>query len=312
MKDKIIYIFKIILKFILAYIILFFIGFSIINALSEFDIVDLYNSSYWVLVASLLGSIVWLIINELQHKSIYVTKFKAFISTYSMHIMWIIIVIIICLNTVEKECKFDFDALQSILNLAWTIFGIIIAVYLVYKVVVPEYLKKKQPEEINDKSLISKHINLKKKSLFISFSNIYLSIEIVFFITLIFLCFATYLIYQNIDMMDVVTQNCTRIALNLCVLLVVQFLFILFLSDESRQEVLKKNKITDSDYKDEKALKDKIDKLLPVIAEETVKIQNLEGVNAENKNIMIKEMVSKLCEREFVISSSDDKKSIDR
>lgn len=250
----------VVIKYLFCYIACFFVGFSIVGFLNDISNTNLVIGTYWVLGIDIIISLGVVIFLEYLERNQYETKFTVFISTYGIHFITVISIVVLCFSSIRVNHTIEFNILQNMLNLAWSIFGIVVTVYLVWKVIVPQFLDKLQPKNKESESIIEQHFRIRFKSNFIAVSSIYFSIEILFLFALVFLWLGTITIYL-VDSTGNFCQSVICIALQLCIFSIILFLITLYVSDGKSREIVKKNKITDEDIKIEKNLKAIIEQL---------------------------------------------------
>ena len=123
--------------------------------------IKLLNGAFSLLLTiifSLLTTIfLFIILNKKEN------KFTFFIKNNFDRIILAIIIIMIFLISIRYELLWTSEEIKDVLTITWTIFGLSITIFLVWNVIIVEYLQKNKPKKIESNDYYEKYENLLNK-----------------------------------------------------------------------------------------------------------------------------------------------------
>ena len=177
------------------------------------------------------------------------------------------IVSLICCISIKTDVIFSIQELRDFLSLLWSIFGITITIFLVWNVLIVDYLKKKKPSKENITSPIDKwRYIVEKGSFYKDASETFNSITMLL-IELCALSFATvtaYIVWNDVNLFN---QNLVIIAFYFSSnTLLDLFLGILRPLREEKKLLLKDTKISSEEVEECNKVAEKTEKLNTTLA----------------------------------------------
>lgn len=158
------------------------------------------------------------------------------------------IVVILALASTKSEPIWTADMIYDVLSLQWTIFGLSLTIFLVWNVIMVEFLKNKQPKETPSSDLLHKYTLALEKRTFFQETETTFTTAILLTINLFLLLLSTSLIYISMKPESVVTQNillCSYFFTTNSI--VCLFMDILMPLKKDKAELLKNNNVTKED-----------------------------------------------------------------
>ena len=192
--------------FIAAFIIFFFLSFSILNCIQNFVLInfDIIKVSFYISLSLSIVAVIW---NVWNNYTGIVFEIHLWID-YNYHKLFVSFLLIIwLLNSIKKEIFWTNEEIYKVISIEWTIFSLSIAIFLVWIIVVINYFRTNN--EIEDEKLDSFQkclLLINKRS---KFREIKTSFSTIIFlsINLFLLLFSTSLIYVSKAQEKLLTQN---------------------------------------------------------------------------------------------------------
>ena len=155
---------------------------------------------------------------------------------------------VLLISSINSQPIWDADMVYEVLSLQWTIFGLSLTIFLVWNVIMVEFLKAKQPNVSDSSSLFQKYtLALEKKTYTQEIDTTFNSI-VLLTINLFLLLLSSTMIYINMKPESIITQN-----ILLCSFffttnsIICLFIDILSPLKRDKAEMLKNNSVTKSD-----------------------------------------------------------------
>lgn len=158
------------------------------------------------------------------------------------------ILVVLVLASVKAQPIWTTDTVFEILSVQWTIFGLSLTIFLVWNVIIVEFLKNKQPKESDSSSLLSKYTLAIEKKTFSQEIETTFNTVVLLTINLFLLLLSTMAIYISAKPESIVTQN-----ILLCSFffttnsIICLFIDILMPLKKDKAEMLKNNNVTKED-----------------------------------------------------------------
>ncbi len=158
------------------------------------------------------------------------------------------IFIVLALASVKSQPIWTADMVSEVLSLQWTIFGLSLTIFLVWNVIMIEFLKNKQPKQSDSSSLFEKYtLALKKKAYSQEIETTFIT-AIILTINLFLLLLSTSAIYINMKPESIITQNLLLCSFFLTTnSIICLFMDILTPLKKDKAEMLKDNNVTKED-----------------------------------------------------------------
>ena len=158
------------------------------------------------------------------------------------------ILAVLAIGSINNQAIWDADMVSEVLSLQWTIFGLSLTIFLVWNVLMVEFLKGKQPKKSESSSLYQKFtLALEKKKYTQEIDTTFNSV-VLLTINLFLLLLSSSMIYIGMKPESVITQN-----ILLCsFFFTTNSIFCLFVDillplKKDKEEMLKNNSVTQSD-----------------------------------------------------------------
>ena len=158
------------------------------------------------------------------------------------------ILAVLTIGSINSQPIWDADMVSEVLSLQWTIFGLSLTIFLVWNVLMVEFLKGKQPKVSDSSSLYQKYtLALEKKTYTQEIDTTFNSV-VLLTINLFLLLLSSTMIYIGMNPESIITQNillCSFFFTTNSILCL--FMDILLPLKKDKEEMLKNNSITQSD-----------------------------------------------------------------
>lgn len=158
------------------------------------------------------------------------------------------ILAVLMISSINSQPIWTADMVYEVLSLQWTIFGLSLTIFLVWNVIMVEFLKTKQPKVSDSSSLYQKYtLALEKKTYTQEIDTTFNSV-VLLTINLFLLLLSSTMIYISMEPGSIITQN-----ILLCSFffttnsIICLFIDILSPLKKDKEEMLKNNSITKSD-----------------------------------------------------------------
>ena len=176
------------------------------------------------------------------------TKFSFWIGKNFSKLMLGYILAVLMIGSINSQPIWDADMVSEVLSLQWTIFGLSLTIFLVWNVLMVEFLKGKQPKVSDSSSLYQKYtLALEKKTYTQEIATTFNSV-VLLTINLFLLLLSSTMIYIGMKPESIITQNvllCSFFFTTNSILCL--FMDILLPLKKDKKEMLKNNSVTQSD-----------------------------------------------------------------
>ena len=153
-----------VLIFCVSYFFTFLFLFVLFRCFNEFEVlpetVCLPASVLFSAVVQIGFIIFWVLTNKYAKK----TRLKNFLEMNYSYFLLTYLISIFCIASIKSEIVWTLEKLEKILSIEWTIFSISITIFLVWNVLILQFLKNKQPTKGKNSSLIDKIGYIRKKA----------------------------------------------------------------------------------------------------------------------------------------------------
>lgn len=286
----------ILLKFLLIIVIFvmaFFYSFAFLNIFHKLNILSdnkLLWGSLGIAILVIIIVYVYMFINIKSNKK---TRFGNWVTQNTYRFILYYVISYIFFVSFRVEVTYDVSELKNIISLCWTILSISITIFLVWNVLILQYLKKKQPQKNKNMGSIQKYIYIDQKRKFFDSASTLFSTITLLTINLFALAISTSIVHiVNVEV-PVLKQNIVLLSFYLSINTIFQlFIDILVPLTEEKKLILKDMKATAEDVNLQNEIDDKLEKTEIAIKE----IEKLNNIDAEQKNKIIRELLSDFME----------------
>lgn len=238
--------------FVIAFFVFFFfvviLGGSILVCINNF--IDLPGMLWfcWVLIISIVISIVGAALIVHGTKRIRETKFSFWLGKNYPKLLIGYIFVVLTLASIKSQPIWTADMVSEVLSLQWTIFGLSLTIFLVWNVIMVEFLKNKQPKQSDSSSLLKKYTLALEKKAYSQEIETTFTTAILLTINLFLLLLSTSVIYINMKPESIITQNILLCSFFLTTnSIICLFMDILTPLKKDKAEMLKDNNVTKED-----------------------------------------------------------------
>lgn len=236
--------------FLFIFIAAFFLCFTFMSIFVKFELL----ASAWTFLIALLASLcittlifTYILIRIKREK---VTKLSHWISLHLSKLILAYIFVNIFFVSIRSDLIWDYNALKDVLSLIWVIFGLSLTIFLVWNVLIVEYIKSKEPKPPADESFKNKYKFLKVKIDFYQQTDATFGNIILLFVNLIIAIFATVSVYVIAKEINLFSQTLVLLGLYLSTNTIVNLLIDMMRPVlESRRQILKENKVEETELK---------------------------------------------------------------
>lgn len=231
--------------FIFAFLFLGAILICINNFVELTDRIWLRRAAEVSAAVALIGTVLTIVHSKTR---IGETSFSFWFHKNTAKIIIGYILFLIALISIRNESAWTTEAVYDILSLQWMIFGLSLTIFLVWNVIIVEFLKRKQPKKSDSDDLLQKYKIVLEKHDFSQEVEVTYSAIILLTINLLLLLISTSLIYISAKPNSILTQNILRCSFFLTTNSIVGlFLDILKPLKKEKTEMLKNNTVTKSE-----------------------------------------------------------------
>ena len=148
----------IVLLFFILFVLAFLLFSAILICISNFveltDKIWLRRAAEVSAVVALIGTVLTTVHSKTR---IGETSFSFWFHKNTAKIIIGYILFLIALISIRNESAWTTEAVYDILSLQWMIFGLSLTIFLVWNVIIVEFLKRKQPKESDSDDLLQKY-----------------------------------------------------------------------------------------------------------------------------------------------------------
>lgn len=140
-------------------------------------------------------------------KQINKSRFSLWMSKHYPKLLISYFLLIFALISIESQPIWAPEEISDVLSIQWTIFGLSLTIFLVWDVVIVDFLKKRQPKEYDPTDLLQKYRSILEKESFSQDVETTFSTVILLTVNLFLLLLSTTLIYISAQSDTIFTQN---------------------------------------------------------------------------------------------------------
>ena len=158
------------------------------------------------------------------------------------------ILAVLAIGSINNQAIWDADMVSEVLSLQWTIFGLSLTIFLVWNVLMVEFLKGKQPKVSDASSLYQKFTLALEKKTYTQEIDATFNSVVLLTINLFLLLLSSTMIYISMKPESIITQNillCSFFFTTNSILCL--FMDILSPLKKDKEEMLENNSVTQSD-----------------------------------------------------------------
>lgn len=192
---------------VFVFILLFPFFFSLLNCLQKFISIEDSFIIIFSTIASVVLSIVNVVITEISLHSLHQSKFSFWIKNNYPKVILSYLILMFVFMSISNELRWKGNEIREVLTIEWTIFEVSMMVFLVWDVFYVNYLKSKQIRTDDKMDSVKRYkALLNKQTLFSDIVSAKSSI-IILTINLFLLALSSGMIYISNKQDSVLTQN---------------------------------------------------------------------------------------------------------
>lgn len=176
------------------------------------------------------------------------TKLSFWLGKNFSKLLMAYILVVLTTGSINSQPIWSVDMVSEVLSLQWTIFGLSLTIFLVWNVIMVEFLKAKQPKVSDSSSLYQKYtLALEKKTYTQEIDTTFNSV-VLLTINLFLLLLSSVMIYISMKPESIITQNILLCSFFFTTNSIISlFIDILAPLKKDKEEMLKNNSVTISD-----------------------------------------------------------------
>lgn len=232
---------------VISFFVVIFVG-SVLICINKF--VDLPGLVWFLrgLVISAVVAFVGAILMVRNTKRFRETKLSFWLRKNYPKLLLRYILFVLMISSINSQPIWASNVVSEVLSLQWTIFGLSLTIFLVWNVIMVEFLKTKQPKVSDSSSLYQKYtLALEKRTYTQEIDTIFSSVTLLT-INLFLLLLSSTRIYISMKPGSIITQNILLCSFFFTInSIACLFIDILLPLKEDKKDLLKNNSITKSD-----------------------------------------------------------------
>ncbi|MBR2405594.1 MAG: hypothetical protein IKB04_00895 [Clostridia bacterium] len=303
-------IFVVLLSFTLAFLYCFS-GLKILNELNYVSDKMWLQLSFWISLGMLLAIGVLEVISRIRKKKF---KILIWITINSSRLILFYIISLITFISLKPKVVWELGDLQNLISLEWSIFGIATTAFLVWNVVVVEFLKKKEPQNDDMHGLMIKRKIIEEKiEKYQTIGTKFNSLSL-FIINLVLLVVTTATVYINEQGVEInlLNQNLAIASFYFCTNTIGCLLSdIISPLKQEKKQLEKDAQISSKDIME----KQNIEYTMITALKELKAVERMTSISEEDKRMIFAKILYKVTESpklEKIIAAMEmEKKSID-
>lgn len=278
-----------IITFLLVFVVMFILAFALINIFYDFELVSANVLFCVSLIIAVIFSIISLIAVIVLMKSEKKTKIGHWLSKNGAKLTLAYTLLLLFLVSVKSEVFLDIEDMKELLSLEWVILGISITIFLIWNVVIIEYLQKKKPQKPQSSLPTKKWLYLQEKEDFYFDATSLLSNVYLLLINLSVICIVTVVIFVTSRAATFFSQSIVILGLYLCTNTIIGLILdILKPFNEQKNAMLEETKTTKADVDLQNNIAKDSEELLTSIRV----IDKLQSIDSEEKNKLKSELLT--------------------
>ena len=232
----------------LSMFMFWFFIYSILGLFVKFSVLSKNLAFLISLIVGVLFGILNFVYIIVALKSYTTGKFENWLIHNFPHLTLFSTIILIIINSIKTEVIWDMERLEKIISLEWTIFGLSIAIFLVWNVIVVDYLKSKIPSKPKDHSIKSVDDYINKKSIYYPQANHIFNSVVLLCLNLFSVLVATIVVYFSESGVTLFNQNITLICFYLCTnSLIVLFIDVIRPINEEKKKIINEMRVSNDE-----------------------------------------------------------------
>lgn len=305
MKNRLLIVGLGLLVFVIGFIMPFAFIFSFLQIFINFGLLNAkvaLNIAFWIGISFGLLAIAYLILYEKVEGN---TKFGIFLSLHYPKLLLIYIILLIVFISIKSEIIWTYDTLKDVIALEWTIFGISIAIFLVWNMLIVKHLTNIQPQKPSTMNLLQKRGYIIKKGEFYQTASMAFNSVTMLIINLLVLILATGSIFILKEQVTLMNQNIAIVSFYFCTNTIISlFMDIIKPLNEERKRILSESKVTSKDIAEQNNIEGQIKADVAFLKN----LDTIESLDAMQKIKLVFEIAERLGIFESVQNSEGLKK----
>lgn len=262
--------------FLFTFIGIFFLIFSFLNIFYQFNLLSAQVLLFSSCTISITFSLICAIVSVVHMRSEKRTRLSQWINLNAAKFASSYLLLTAFFYSIRPDLCLATDDIKSLISLEWGILSISVTVFLIWNVVIMEYLEKRKPHEPKNALPTKVWIYLQEKENFYSDATQLLSNARLLFFNLIAVCIATYSIYISSETRTLISQSIAIFALYFSSNTILGLILdILRPFNERKKALLQDTKATAEDLKRQNKIAEETEKVLTTV--ETIeKLQDID------------------------------------
>lgn len=199
------------LIYVLTFILSFLFLYEAYRCLQKFGVICFSHGMVYMLriIASISGalSLFNVLIAAKRIRTYKVSKVGFWLDTNYPKILLGYIILLLFMESITEKTIWTASEINDVLTLEWTIFGLSLTIFLVWNVLIVDFLKKKQPTSADNPDFFQKYILLLEKQSFSQEVETTFSTTVLLSINLLLLLLSSMLVYLVHKPENLLSQN---------------------------------------------------------------------------------------------------------
>ena len=279
------------LGFVLNFLLAFMLLFAAASVFYKFELISVEICLWLPAAVSIAWAVAWLVHHIITVKSNKITRINYFFIKHTAGFYITYVVVVILLFSIKSEIVWDYEKAKAVLAIAWTMFGLVITIFIVWNVLIIEYLSKRKPHFDKAMTKLNRIEYILKKGSYQEKSAMFFSSPVILSITLLILLFATQNTYIQSNEVTLFNQSLIIAAFYFCgSSLSMLFWDILVPYRDEKNKLTKDAYMTKEDVDFHNETSDQITKTLLIIDQ----LDQLDSIDEEQKDVIKRELLAKL------------------
>lgn len=218
------------------------------------------------------------------------SKVGNFLSRNISKLLLLYIIAIIVFTSIKSEIIWSFENMKDIVSLEWTIYGISVTIFLVWDVLILQYLKEKQPQKARPISSIQQKRYIDKKGEFYQSASVLFNSVTLLVLNTLMMIVTTAFVSIGEEIITLAKQNVVIVCFYFCTnSLISLFMDIVRLLYQDKRRMLKETKVTSAEVEIKNDIEMRITRAMKLLKE----IDAFDSLDEEQKERLKSETILK-------------------
>lgn len=279
------------LTFLATFAILYIYVYALAGVFYEFALIESATRVLFARIGGFVAAALSTTFIAVEATAMKKSKFRNWISQSFPQIILFYVITAILFTSIKAEVIWSTDELKEILLLEWSMVGISITIFLVWTVVILQYLKNKKPNKPVNAYPLQARSYIEKKGLFYQAASTIFSSVTLLAINLVIVIISSAMVYITGNKNPLLTQIVTVVGFYFCTNTILRLFFdILQPLKEEKNAMLRSAKVTGEEVDLQNKIDDQISKTLSLLEE----IDTLQTIDENKKKEIKKELLQKI------------------